>query len=200
MSEAPEKLGRRERKKRDKRRRMLKAARELFVSKGYQKTTTREITEAADVATGTLFTYFGDKTQLLRELFLEDIDEVTGDVFETLDREQPVIDQLMAIFDPMFRYYGSDVPLGREIFQAFMFHGEVDPITQRFIMRLSSVFEHGKKAGTVRQDLPSPTAAYSAFALYLSGVMLLLQDNLAESTHRALVRGSLQVMVDGVRA
>lgn len=55
----------RERKKSDKRKRILAAATELFAKKGYQSVTTAEIASAADIGVGTLFRYVGSKAELL---------------------------------------------------------------------------------------------------------------------------------------
>ena len=58
-------IGRAERNKRDKRERLIRAARELFKTKGFQATTTSEIAELADVAKGTLFFHAKSKEGLL---------------------------------------------------------------------------------------------------------------------------------------
>ena len=50
-----DKLGQRERNKRDKLRRIKAAAWELFLDKGYDATTTREIAVKAGVGLGTVF-------------------------------------------------------------------------------------------------------------------------------------------------
>jgi AcrR family transcriptional regulator len=43
---------------------ILDAAARLFATKGFHRTTTREIAEAADVAEGTLYNYFENKNDL----------------------------------------------------------------------------------------------------------------------------------------
>lgn len=53
------------------RRRLLDTALRLFAEKGYQKTSTREITEAAEVNLGAISYYFGDKPGLYRAVFCE---------------------------------------------------------------------------------------------------------------------------------
>src|SRR3569833_4652111 len=50
------------------RRRMLEAARELFVVKGYGATTLKEIADRAGVAVQTIYFTFGNKRVLLKEL------------------------------------------------------------------------------------------------------------------------------------
>ena len=64
--------GRRERRKADTRRRLLAAARVLFVEKGYDATRPQDIAQAADVAAGTFYVHFAHK----RDAFLAFTEEV----------------------------------------------------------------------------------------------------------------------------
>ena len=52
----------------DKRERLLSAAKELFISPGFAKTTTKQIAKASGVSEGILFHQFGSKVGLLKEL------------------------------------------------------------------------------------------------------------------------------------
>ena len=70
-TEKPEE-GLRERKKREKRARILASARALFAEQGFDETTARQICEHAGIATGTLFLYVTDKRELLLWVFEED--------------------------------------------------------------------------------------------------------------------------------
>jgi AcrR family transcriptional regulator len=67
--------GIRERKRQRTREAILRAARELFVAKGYHETSLAEIAERADIATSTLPGYFPTKGDIL----FEGIDEVLSD-------------------------------------------------------------------------------------------------------------------------
>lgn len=64
----PPRAGRRERHKTDVRNRLLRAAFELFATRGFQATTVEDITQAADVAKGTFFNYFPTKELLLTQM------------------------------------------------------------------------------------------------------------------------------------
>jgi AcrR family transcriptional regulator len=57
--------GLRERKKRETREAIARAATELFVERGYEETTLAEIAEAAGVSTRTIFGYFAGKEDIL---------------------------------------------------------------------------------------------------------------------------------------
>jgi len=65
VRKVPDTLGRRERAKEDKRRRILAAASELFAARGVGGVTTQQIADRADVAVGTLFLYASTKAELL---------------------------------------------------------------------------------------------------------------------------------------
>ncbi|MDI9916579.1 TetR/AcrR family transcriptional regulator [Rhodococcus sp. IEGM 1379] len=65
MLQSDQALGRRERNKLEKQTRIFDAAAELFHEKGYGAVTTQEISDRADIASGTLFRYAASKTELL---------------------------------------------------------------------------------------------------------------------------------------
>ena len=69
MSERSERqIGRRERKAAARKKRILDAASQVFARKGYQRATTKEIADEADVGEGTIYSYFGGKRDLLLAL------------------------------------------------------------------------------------------------------------------------------------
>jgi len=53
------------------RQRILEAARQLFAAKGFEASTTRDIADAAGIASGTLFNYFTTKETILASLAAE---------------------------------------------------------------------------------------------------------------------------------
>lgn len=57
----------------DKKNRIMKAAMDLFISKGYDNTDTKEISKSAGVSVGTLYSYFEDKKSLLIEIMRESV-------------------------------------------------------------------------------------------------------------------------------
>lgn len=60
----------------DKRKRIILAALKLFIEKGFQNTSTANISREAGVATGTLFLYFPSKEQLMNALYKESKEEM----------------------------------------------------------------------------------------------------------------------------
>jgi TetR/AcrR family transcriptional regulator, regulator of autoinduction and epiphytic fitness len=92
---APE--GRRQRRARQTRRRILDAAHELFVRHGYSTTTVQQIAERADVAWQTVYSVFGTKAALLSGVF--DV-AVAGDDEPVPVSERPFVQAINEAPDP----------------------------------------------------------------------------------------------------
>lgn len=71
-----EPASRKEREKRAREMEILKAARELFVSKGFRETTLEEIAHHAEFGKGTLYNYFASKEDLFLGILDQTVDEI----------------------------------------------------------------------------------------------------------------------------
>lgn len=70
-----------QKRSREKRRRILDAAKVLFSERGFSGTTAKDIAAKADVSIGTFYAYVEDKKALFMEVVLEYYKEITGQVF-----------------------------------------------------------------------------------------------------------------------
>jgi AcrR family transcriptional regulator len=76
------------------RRRIVECARNLFVHKGFERTTTRDIAEAAGIAAGTLFNYFPTKDALAMAI-VEEALEAAGAEFQARLRGDEALDEAL---------------------------------------------------------------------------------------------------------
>lgn len=67
--------GLRNQKKNEARSKILSAAHELLMEKGYDVTTTDEVADRAGIAAGTLYNYFKSKAELFTEVFIDEYRE-----------------------------------------------------------------------------------------------------------------------------
>src|SRR5258707_8650448 len=77
MSAAIQHDGRADRAGLAKRHGILRAARELFATSGYDETTIAAIAQAAGVAVGTVYRYFANKHEILMDVYLAFNAEIT---------------------------------------------------------------------------------------------------------------------------
>ncbi len=71
---------RREREKRERRRSILRAAREMFFENGFHDATVDSVAERAEVSKGTVYLYFVSKESLLAHLLLEGLEDLVGEL------------------------------------------------------------------------------------------------------------------------
>lgn len=92
------------------RERILLAATELFLAKGYEQTTTREITKVLNITQPALYHYFGDKEALFVEVIKRVGKQVSDSMHFILSQtyEQP-IDQLTAMTQVIVTRHPRDV-------------------------------------------------------------------------------------------
>jgi AcrR family transcriptional regulator len=117
-------IGLREQNKFEKRQRIRDAARELFSSLGYDAATLRQIAHRAHVGLGTLFNYAQDKRDLVFLIFNEELDSLTSEALAAAQSQQGLIEQLLAIFERHYRYFGKDPKMSRILLRELVFYSE----------------------------------------------------------------------------
>jgi AcrR family transcriptional regulator len=119
---SPTSLGQRERNKIDKLRRIKEAARELFVAKGFDDTTTREIAVRAGVGLGTIFVYAENKRDLLFLIVNEELEAVTADAEAAIDPDAAFLDNLRRVADSHYAFFGRQPALSRLVLREMAFY------------------------------------------------------------------------------
>jgi AcrR family transcriptional regulator len=178
--EAP--LGRREANKRDKLRRIRAAAREVFLAKGYDDATLREIATVADVAFGTLFLYAKNKQDLLLLLFDEELPPLTERSFARVAPELPFVDQLIEFFSEFYAFFSETPALSRDMMREITFTGGIVSAriwegVQDTEEMLAKLVARAQAADQVRSDVAPRLAAHVLFSLYRSEIRFCLDDD-----------------------
>lgn len=197
----------RERNRRDKLQRITAAARALFVEKGFDETTTREIARRADVALGTLFLYATDKRDLLFLICTDELETLTDNAFSAVPEKDRLIDELIYIFDFYYGYFAEQPGLSKYILRELTFF--VSGVQgQRFQSNrhrvISQLVEHlkGTKArGLLKQSADPAGVGWVVFAIYQAEIREWLIDPAPDPVDglRSL-RQALNVALDGCAA
>ncbi|WP_353107751.1 helix-turn-helix domain-containing protein [Gordonia sp. (in: high G+C Gram-positive bacteria)] len=93
--------GRRDRNMADKRDRIFRAASDLFDEHGFESVTTRQISDRADVAAGTLFRYASSKGELLLMIYNERFATALDEGIVVAQAASDVVDALLAVVEPI---------------------------------------------------------------------------------------------------
>lgn len=198
--------GLRERNKRAKRRRIVRAARELFERRGFEGTTGRAICRRAGIGTGTLFSYVRDKRELLFLVFREDAERLLAGAPRELAPGQPVVEGLLALFRPFVAFYARHEELSALFVRELFFRREEEThgmaaLTRELAGRARALLAEAVARGELRPDLDLETATVGVLAAY----GFWIQGWLGMGLHgRAAVvpglRASLELLVHGLAA
>lgn len=167
---------RRERRREETRQRLIEAALALMHQKPFDQVTVEEITELADVAKGTFFTYFPTKEHLLHAY----IRDMTDEVYEFLESLQPenapsqweVLRQVMLF---IARRDARSIQMTRSMMVAcchsHVLREQMLDIIKEATEHARAGFEAGQRTGEFRADVPPETLAHHAIRLYRLSLM-----------------------------
>jgi AcrR family transcriptional regulator len=122
--DAPSEIGLREQNKIEKRLRIKAAARDLFLKHGYDDATLREIARRAQVGLGTLFHYARDKRDLIFLIFNDELAAVTTEALAAPQPNQPLLEQLLAVFATHYYFFSRDPDLSRLLLRELIFYSK----------------------------------------------------------------------------
>lgn len=87
---------------------ICRVATRLFVEKGFEKTSIRDIAEAGKMNSSGLYYYFEDKEAILYTILIEIMDESLARMQEIAGRDVPLKEKILAAIDLHTEIYGAD--------------------------------------------------------------------------------------------
>ena len=185
-----------------KRQRILRAAIDVFASKGYFTARMTDVAEAAKVADGTLYLYFEGKEHLLMSIF----DSVLGRFIERLDEEIEKIDDPTEKLSVMIRLHletlGRDHALAHVLqietrhsrrFMSLFTRGKLG----EYLNRVRDIIIEGQESGVFRGDISPGLATNLVFGAVdeiVTSWLLAERPGDLVRHHRPLVR----MLTDGI--
>lgn len=195
-------MGRRERSKLEKRARIVAAARALFASQGFEATTTQQITAAADIGAGTLFLYAKSKEDLLLMVFKEEMLATALDSFKKIKQSEPVVDQIMQVFERMIVYHERDLALTRILLKEVAIPSSPDrqedltELMTQIFAGFEGIIRRAQLSGGAPAHFDPQSAARAVFAFYYLGLFAWLGGTLSKAASLAQLRGHLEMLLD----
>lgn len=148
--------GRRERHKTDVRNRLLRAAFELFGTRGFQATTVEDITQAADVAKGTFFNYFPTKEMLLTQMGEHRLDVLRPALAEARQGRESTRTLLYRLLLALVDEPGRSRGMARCMLLGPLSGAPLGSVAETTIARgrqiLSEIISVGQQQGEIRRD------------------------------------------------
>jgi len=112
--------------------RILSAAWQLFTENGYEKTSTRDISSAAGVATGTVFSHFPNKLDLLKSGLEVQLSTLLVETAKS-DMSKTPVDRLLHFASALYPFYLSQREFSKVLFKEILWQSQsLDPQLNAF--------------------------------------------------------------------
>lgn len=201
----PEKgFGQRERNKLDKLRRIKAAARDLFIAKGFDEATTREIAGAAGVGVGTVFTYAENKRDLLFLIANDELEDIAQAGESGIDRDVSCLANLMAFFGLHYAFYGRQPVLSRMMLREMTFYdsgrqaARFQQIRERNIRNVGRIVALAAEAGALRGKEKPDFVGWIAFCIFQVELRRWLTTKESLATGMAQLERALRAFMAGL--
>lgn len=167
--------GLREQKKKQTKAAILDAALTLFSRKGYENTSIEELSRAAGIGKGTIYTYFNTKSEIFLAFCEEQLEFVYKELAEKSDVRAPLIQQLLTMFMGEFQFISRNKEFGRILMREMVFPKELTvdrsrELDNKYIDLLVPMFKEAQNKGELRTDLELILVTGHFYALYIMTV------------------------------
>lgn len=183
---------------------ILTAAARVFADKGYSNTTTREVADAADIAEGTLYNYFGGK----REILLAIVNEAQAPIELVLQNASRVQsrEDMVALVEMGYEIFESQLPFTRTL----LLEAWVDDwILQTFVMeRFRRIGKHLQTYISTRiedggfRPVDPALVTQMVLGVFLAPILPVLRGvtpPYLPEERRALAEAAVDLLLDGIR-
>ncbi len=164
--------GLREQNKVDKLRRIREAARALFIEKGFDDATTRELALRAGVGIGTVFTYAENKRDLLFLIANDDLEETTRKAEAGSRDDASCLENLIGFFRHHYRFFARQPELSRLLLREMTFYDSgrqakrFQETRERNIRAVATIVKMAAERGTLRLAEQPDFAGWVAFCVF----------------------------------
>lgn len=153
----------------EKRREICRIAAELFVEKGFEKTTIRDIAGAGNMNSSALYYYFEDKESILYEILTEIMDNSLEQMYEIEQSALPAREKINEAIKLHTRIYGVDpIRMGLIVFNQKSLnpeHWEEIKRKQKEYMRIvAGILEEMRGKGEIA-DLDPTVCTFALFGM-----------------------------------
>ena len=183
---------------------VLAAARRLFSEQGYEGATIRDIAAAAGMSTGAVFANFTDKSDLFREIMVDDMEALSAAMRDAATRGRNVEDAVLKIFMAGYTFYKSRLQLARAAFSVSWDKdggptlrgiSSATAFQDLFAEQLTAAVERGE----LSQEAEVKLRSQMLFDAYLSNFPQAIFEGWSLDALQARARDQIRILLAGAR-
>ena len=183
---------------------VLAAARRLFSEQGYEGATIRDIAAAAGMSTGAVFANFTDKSDLFREIMVDDMEALLTAMREGAAKGRNIEDALLKVFMAGYTFYKTRLQLARA---AFSVSWDKDggpslrglPSSLAFTDLFTEQLAQAITRGELSQEAEVKLRSQMLFDTYLSNFPQAIFEGWSLDALQARARDQIRILLAGAR-
>ena len=187
------------------REKILAAARALFMERGYEGATVRDIANAAGMSTGAVFASFADKAELFDEIVASDSRALADEMAKAVREADTVDEALLGLFGAAYRSHVNQLPMVRA---AMSVGWTRDPATAQrsrdalkpIVGLLRDALQQGADRGELASDTDVRLLRGIIWEVYLSGYRAAVYEHSDAEEMLERLSSQLRMILAGARA
>jgi AcrR family transcriptional regulator len=187
------------------REKILAAGRELFMTRGYEGATIRDIARAAGMSTGAVFASFSDKAELFDEIVASDYETLRDEMAAAVETADDVESALLGLFGVAYRSHIHQLPM---VCAAMSVGWTRNPRTagrsREALKPIVDLIRQALQAGVDRGELAPHSDVRLlrgiVWEVYLSGYRAAVYEGWSADDMIARLAQQLKIILAGVRA
>ena len=180
---------------------ILRVARELFSKQGVIETYAEEIARHANVGVGTIYSHFGDKDGLLREVLLETADDLYQRIVQVYQNSSASpLELARAHIDTLVSYIEEyDKTSSFVLSMMLSGHPTARPMLDRIVEQVEQNIHQGQEMGLFRQDINPHLAARAETQMNL-GLLAWWAENPHRASREEIIETLVKFRLSGLHA
>lgn len=184
---------------------LLDAAKRLFMQRGYEGATVREIAAAAGLSTGAVFASFSDKSDLFNEVLMADLEEQVALMKKAATASGATAERLTRVLSAGYERQLPQLELLRAAVAVSWSQGLSGdlgdrPVRAAILDQLIEVLKSGVEKGELKSDTDVPLIAETLWDCYLRSYRLALYESWGARTLVERLGRQVELLLAGQRA
>lgn len=181
---------------------LIAAAKSLFIERGYDDATVRDIARATDLSTGAVFANFADKADLFAAVLAEDDTRLDAALEEAARGAGSTAQVLLAIFTSGYAFHLPQLALLQSVRSAGWRSGDsrVEPGAKTACRLAAERLRHAVAAGELAADFDADLAADMLCAAYVGNYRLAAFEGWALDALTARMESQIAMLFAAGRA
>ena len=184
---------------------LLEAAKLLFMERGYEGATVREIAAAAGLSTGAVFASFSDKSDLFNEVLLADLEEQVAMMQQAARSQGSTAERLTRVLKAGYDRQLPQLELLRAAVAVSWSQGLSGdlgdrPVRAAVIEQLTEVLKAGAAEDELRPDVDVELIAETLWDCYIRSYRLALYESWSEQALTDRLGKQIDLVLAGQKA